>query len=71
MKRAVFLDRDGVINRNPPEHDYVKNWKEFILLPDVARAIKKIKEMGFLTIVITNQRGVARRINTFSFFSDI
>lgn len=64
MRKAVFLDRDGVINRKPPEQDYVKKWEEFFMLPDVEKAIKKIKDEGYLVIVITNQRGVARGIMT-------
>ena len=59
-KVALFLDRDGVINKNPPKHDYVKSWDEFILLPGVSDAIKLAKKHGFLVIVISNQRGVAR-----------
>lgn len=64
MKKAVFLDRDGVINKKPPEQDYVKKWDEFFMLSDVENAIKKIKNAGYLVIVITNQRGVARGLMT-------
>lgn len=64
MQKAVFLDRDGVINKKPPEQDYVKKWEEFFMLPDVERAIKKIKDAGYLVVIITNQRGVARGLMT-------
>ena len=37
--RNVFLDRDGVLNRKPPEGQYVTSWEEFDLLPGVERAI--------------------------------
>lgn len=61
MKRkAVFLDRDGVINQKPPEHDYVKNWTEFKFIPGIEELIKKVNLKGYLVIVITNQRGIAR-----------
>lgn len=60
MNRAVFLDRDGIINRRPAEHDYVKSWEEFVLLPGVPQVIKALRESGFLIVVVTNQRGVAR-----------
>jgi D-glycero-D-manno-heptose 1,7-bisphosphate phosphatase len=57
---AVFLDRDGVINRKRPKGDYVKNWKEFEFLPDVLTAVRLLTEARCLVIVVTNQRGIAR-----------
>ncbi|MGH9581474.1 MAG: D-glycero-alpha-D-manno-heptose-1,7-bisphosphate 7-phosphatase [Bryobacteraceae bacterium] len=61
--RAVFLDRDGVLNRTvvidrkpyPP-----RRLDEFVLLPGVASAISDLKQAGFLLIVTTNQPDVAR-----------
>jgi D-glycero-D-manno-heptose 1,7-bisphosphate phosphatase len=64
MNKAFFLDRDGVINYNAPEHDYIKNWGDFKLLPNVIEAIKLIKDLNYLTIVISNQRGIARGLMT-------
>jgi histidinol-phosphate phosphatase family protein len=61
-RRAVFLDRDGVLNEKAPEGDYVKNWKEFRFLPDVPEALATLKRLGFLLVVVTNQRCVARGI---------
>jgi D-glycero-D-manno-heptose 1,7-bisphosphate phosphatase len=63
-KPAVFLDRDGVINRKLPEGDYVKDWSEFSFLPGALRAIRILKENGFLIAVITNQRCIATGIIT-------
>ena len=63
MNRAVFLDRDGVINRKL-ENDYVKSWNEFQFLPGVIEAIKAINERGYLVIVVTNQRGIAKGLMT-------
>lgn len=57
--KAVFLDRDGVINKKPAEHDYVKNMDEFFWNEETKRLIKKCKEFGYLVVVITNQQGVA------------
>lgn len=57
--RAAFLDRDGVLNRKPPEGDYVKSWGEFEFLPRVAEAIAQLNHHGFRVIVATNQRGVS------------
>lgn len=55
--RAVFLDRDGVIN---VDTGYVHRSDDFELLPGVAKAIRLLNDAGFLVIVVTNQSGVAR-----------
>jgi len=60
MVRAVFLDRDGVINRKVPEGHYVTRWAQVELLPGGAEAVKRIHEAGFLVVVVTNQRAVAK-----------
>ena len=64
MRRAIFLDRDGVINEKMPEGQYVTRWEEFRLLPDVAEAIRTFNDMGFLVVVVTNQRGIAKGLYT-------
>jgi D-glycero-D-manno-heptose 1,7-bisphosphate phosphatase len=56
--KVVFLDRDGVINRDSP--DYIKSWSEFEFLPGSLRALKRLTQKGFLIIVITNQSAVNR-----------
>lgn len=56
-KPAVFLDRDGVLNE---EKSYISAIEQLTLFPYVKDCIKKIKEKGYYTIVITNQSGVAR-----------
>jgi D-glycero-D-manno-heptose 1,7-bisphosphate phosphatase len=57
--RAAFLDRDGVINARPPEHDYVRDADALVLLPGVAAAVRRLREGGFTPVVVSNQRGVA------------
>lgn len=57
--RYVFLDRDGVINRKPPEGEYVGRWSDFHPLPGAEQAIAALNASGRIVIVITNQRGVA------------
>ena len=63
VKRAVFLDRDGVINR-PVIRDgkpYPPTClEEFEMLPGVAEACAKLKAAGFLLVVATNQPDVGR-----------
>ena len=57
--RCVFLDRDGVINRKPPEGAYVARWSDFHILPGVEAAIAALNRAGVRVIVISNQRGIA------------
>jgi D-glycero-D-manno-heptose 1,7-bisphosphate phosphatase len=60
--RAVFLDRDGVLNANLVRNNrpYApRKMDEFRLLPGVEDAVRRIKAAGFLAIVITNQPDVA------------
>jgi D-glycero-D-manno-heptose 1,7-bisphosphate phosphatase len=64
MKRAVFLDRDGVINRKPPEGQYVTRWEEMQFLPGVAEAIALLTQAGFCVLTVTNQRSVAKGLLT-------
>jgi D-glycero-D-manno-heptose 1,7-bisphosphate phosphatase len=63
MLRAVFLDRDGVLNRvivrNGKPHPPA-GLEEFQILPDVPAALASLKECGFLLLVVTNQPDVAR-----------
>lgn len=62
--RAVFLDRDGVINRKMPEGRYVMQPDEFDELPGVPEAILQLNRAGLRVIVVTNQRGVALGLYT-------
>lgn len=56
-RSAVFLDRDGVINR---EVDYLSDPKDLEILRGAPEAIRELREAGFKVIVISNQSGVAR-----------
>lgn len=57
----VFLDRDGVLTE---ERSYVKSLEELRIFPYTAECIRTIKEMGYLTVVVTNQSGIARGLFT-------
>ena len=59
LKQVVFLDRDGVINRDSP--DYIKCWEEFIFLPNTLEALKLLTLKGYTLIVITNQSIIGRK----------
>ena len=56
-QKAVFLDRDGTINQYV---GFLRNIDEFELLDGAAQAIRRINELGYLAIVVTNQPVVAR-----------
>jgi len=58
LQRIVFLDRDGVINRDSP--DYIKSLSEFEFLPRSLAALQKLTANRFKTILITNQSAVNR-----------
>lgn len=58
--RALFLDRDGIINQKALEGDYIKSLKELKIIEDIYRSIKLVREKGWVVVVVTNQRGVAR-----------
>ena len=64
MRGCVFMDRDGVINRNPPAGDYILNWSEFTFMPRIEDWIQIFNALGLLVIVVTNQRCVARGLMT-------
>src|SRR5215472_14026843 len=67
MNRAVFLDRDGVINRKAPSEDeYVTRWEEMEILPGVPQAIALLTRARFRIIVVSNQRSVAKGLITIS-----
>jgi D-glycero-D-manno-heptose 1,7-bisphosphate phosphatase len=60
MTKATFLDRDGVINQKAPAGQYVTRWEDFHFLPGAIDAIAQFNHAGFLVIVVTNQRCVAK-----------
>lgn len=57
MEKAVFLDRDGTIIKDP---GYLWRIDEVEFLPGAAEAIRKLNEGGYKAVVVTNQAGVAR-----------
>ena len=64
MRRAVFLDRDGVINRgvvHGARSFSPMSLDEFEILPGVPEALGKLRQAGFVLVVCTNQPDVRRR----------
>ena len=57
--KALFLDRDGVLNVLKP-NDYVKSPEELILLPHAAKAVAILRPLFDYIIVVTNQQGIGK-----------
>lgn len=62
MSRCVFLDRDGVLNKDNPNYTYTI--ENFEILPGVVDALVKLKKAGYLLVVVTNQSGIDKGIYT-------
>jgi D-glycero-D-manno-heptose 1,7-bisphosphate phosphatase len=58
--RMVFLDRDGVINKQPPPGGWVLRWEEFEFADGALAALRRLHEHGFTVVVVTNQSCVGR-----------
>ncbi len=57
MNRAVFLDRDGVLNE---ERGYLHRVEEVVIFPGAGAALKRLQDAGFLLFIVTNQSGIGR-----------
>jgi D-glycero-D-manno-heptose 1,7-bisphosphate phosphatase len=63
----IFIDRDGVINKDPggwTKTGYVAEWKDFHFVPGTPEALKTLKEKGVKVIVASNQGGVNKGLYT-------
>lgn len=61
-KQALFLDRDGVINREA--EGYITEWSQFEFLPGALEAIRRLTEEGYKIIIISNQSAINRGLAT-------
>lgn len=59
-RKAAFLDRDGTLNRKAPPASYIEKPEDLYLLPGAAEAVRLLREAGYLTVLISNQPGIAR-----------
>lgn len=57
MRKAAFLDRDGVIN---VDSAYVFRWEDFVFASGAVEGMRRFQEAGYLIVVVTNQSGIAR-----------
>ena len=60
--KAIFLDRDGVINKYPGDKNYVTSWSNFHFLPKVKLAIANLHKNNFKLFIISNQAGVGKGV---------
>jgi D-glycero-D-manno-heptose 1,7-bisphosphate phosphatase len=61
---AVFLDRDGTLNRPPAAGDCIRGPGQVELLRGAAHAVGMLRRAGYLCVVVSNQRGVALGLMT-------
>ena len=59
-RRALFLDRDGVILEAPPRGEYLIDWSQCRLVDGIGTLVKSARSSGYLVVVVTNQSQVAR-----------
>ena len=59
MKSALFLDRDGTLIQ---EKNYLSKLEDICFFEDVPQTLKKLKQKGFLLLLVTNQSAVAREL---------
>jgi len=61
---VVFLDRDGVLNKQAAPHQYITRWEDFEYLPNAYKSIRLLNRKGFRVFIVSNQRCVARGMAT-------
>lgn len=59
MNKCFFFDRDGIVNKRK-FGGYIKEYNEFEFIPEFLEIFKKVDELGFLKIIITNQQGIGK-----------
>ena len=69
MRRAIFIDRDGVICRN--RNDHVKSWEEFVFLRGALEALARLARLDLFIVVVTNQAIINRGIVPVDAIEDI
>ena len=56
-RKAAFLDRDGVINKDKA---YVHRWEDFEFVPGAIQGMRRLQDAGYALVIVTNQSGLAR-----------
>jgi len=74
QRKAVFFDRDGVINpliKVDGEYTSPKNSNQFKFFPNVFESIDKVRRAGYMTFIVTNQPGVTEGTQTWEELNDL
>ena len=71
MIKAFFLDRDGVVNQDPHPEPYVLKWSAWRWMPGIFPLLERIKRLGFLTVLVTSQKGVGKGLMPLADLQDI
>jgi D-glycero-D-manno-heptose 1,7-bisphosphate phosphatase len=71
LTRAVFLDRDGTLNRPPAKGEWLRAPDQVELLRGAAHAVGMLRRHGYLCVVVSNQRGVALGLMTEGELADV
>lgn len=63
-QKVIFLDRDGVINRE--RGDYTSRLEDFVFVDDLVQSLRTFQSKGFKLIVVSNQSGIAKGLYSFA-----
>ena len=61
-KKILLIDRDGVINHKAPKGEYINRWEDFHWIERTRNSMRRLAQLGFRFIVVSNQAGIARGI---------
>ncbi|MCX5712320.1 MAG: HAD-IIIA family hydrolase [Candidatus Omnitrophica bacterium] len=61
-KKILLIDRDGVINQKAPRGEYIDSWDKFVFIRENIDGMKKLFNLGFNFIIISNQAGIGRGV---------
>jgi len=74
QRRAVFLDRDGVLVQAAPQKAYAHGpltLEDFALIPGIVEPVRRIHDAGFLTVLATNQPAISRGQMTWDILNEM
>lgn len=70
IRSAVFLDRDGVINKTPKDL-YITSWSEFEFIPGVLQALHRLTDANIPLFIVSNQAGIGKGLVKWDAFQEI
>ena len=63
MKKVAFVDRDGAVVYEPSPTSTVDSVEQLRILPGVIKGLRRLREQGYLLVMVTNQDGLGTRSN--------